>query len=221
MKADIIFRFLKDIAIHNDREWFKANKSEWDEAKMAFEDFMATVIGRISLYDESVKHLLPQDCMYRIYRDIRFSSDKSPYKRHIGGYINCKGKKSAHSGYYIHLEPGNCLICSGSLFVTSQMLKAIRQSIYDNIEEYRDIVEDKHFKQYFPNIGTEYLKVAPKGFPKDFEYIDYLKCKDFSVCMPVEESFFYDEKLLDKLDSIFKQMKRYNDFINDTIDDME
>src|SRR5574344_761824 len=221
MRADIIFRFLKDIAVHNDREWFNANKSEWDEAKAAFEDFLATVIARISQYDESVKHLLPKDCMYRIYRDIRFSSDKSPYKRHIGGYINSNGKNSAHSGYYIHLEPGNCMLCSGSIYVSSEMLKALRQSVYDNIEEYRAIVEDKEFKQFFPTIGMEHLRTAPKGFPKDFKYIDYLKCKDYSVYMPVDESFFYDDKLMDKLDKIFRQMKRFNDFINETIDDME
>ena len=221
MKAEIIFRFLKDIAVHNDREWFNANREEWDQAKAEFEHFLATVIARISLFDDTVTHLQPKDCMYRIYRDIRFSSDKSPYKRHIGGYINSKGKKSAHSGYYIHLEPGNCMICSGSIYVSSEMLKAIRRSVYDNMDEYREIVEDKAFKQYFPTIGFEHLKSAPVGYPKDYPYIDYLKCKDYSVSMPVADSFFDAPDLLDKLDDIFRQMKRLNDFINETIDDME
>ena len=221
MKADIIFRFLKDIAVHNDREWFKANKTEWDEAKAEFENFLATVIGRIAIFDETVRHIQPQDCMYRIYRDIRFSSDKSPYKRHIGGYINSKGKKSAHSGYYIHLEPGNCMLCSGSIYVTNEMLKAIRHNVYDNMEEYRGIVESKEFKQYFPSIGFEHLKTPPKGFPKDYPYIDYLKCKEYDVCMPVKDDFFKAKDLYEQLDKIFFQMKRFNDFINETIDDME
>lgn len=221
MNADIIFKFLRDIAVHNDREWFQANRNEWDDAKVEFENFMAAVIGRISIFDETVRHIRPQDCMYRIYRDIRFSSDKSPYKRHIGGYINSKGKKSAHSGYYIHLEVDNCMLCSGSLCVTGEMLKALRRSVYDNMDEYRMIVEDKAFKKYFPTIGFEHLKTAPKGYPKDYPYIDYLKCKDYSVCMPVPDHFFCEPDLLEKLDDIFKQMKRLNDFLNETIDNME
>jgi uncharacterized protein (TIGR02453 family) len=221
MKADIIFRFLRDIAIHNDREWFQANRGEWDEAKAAFEDFLSVVIGRIALFDDSVAHLQPKDCMYRIYRDIRFSADKSPYKRHIGGYINSCGKKSAHSGYYIHLEPGSCMLCSGSIYVTGKMLKAIRRSIYDNMDEYREIVESKDFKQYFSTIGFEHLKTAPIGYPKDYPYIDYLKCKDYAVCLPVTDDFFSAPNLYAKLDDIFKQMKRFNDFINETIDEME
>lgn len=221
MNADIIFKFLRDIAVHNDREWFQANRNEWDDAKVEFENFMAAVIGRISIFDETVRHIRPQDCMYRIYRDIRFSSDKSPYKRHIGGYINSKGKKSAHSGYYIHLEVDNCMLCSGSLCVTGEMLKALRRSVYDNMDEYRAIVEDKAFKKYFPTIGFEHLKTAPKGYPKDYPYIDYLKCKDYSVCMPVPDHFFSEPDFLEKLDDIFKQMKRLNDFLNETIDNME
>lgn len=221
MDANKIFRFLKDINVHNDREWFKENKEEYETAHIEFENFIASLIGRISVFDNSVRILQPKDCMYRIYRDIRFSEDKSPFKRHWGSYINSKGKKSAHSGYYIHLEPDNCMICSGSIYVTSEMTKALRHSVYDNIDEFRNIVEDKDFKQYFPSIGFEHLKTAPKGFPKDFPYMDYLKCKDFDCCMKVADNFFYDEKLLDNLDKIFRQMKRLNDFVNLVIDDME
>jgi uncharacterized protein (TIGR02453 family) len=221
MNADVIFKFLKDIAVNNDREWFKANRQEYDDAQKEFENFMAQVIARISIFDKSVMHLQPKDCTYRIYRDIRFSLDKSPYKTHIGGYINPKGKKSAHSGYYIHLEPGNCMLCSGSICLTTEMTKALRRSVYDNIEEFVEIVDDPDFKKFFPVIGFEHLKKAPIGYPKDFPYIDYLKCKDYGACMNVDDKYFYDPHLLDNMEPALRQMQRLNDFVNLTIDEME
>ena len=103
----------------------------------------------------------------------------------------------------------------------SKVLKAVRQSIYDNIDEYREIVEDPAFKQYFPVIGENHLKTAPKGFPKDFEYIDYLKCKDYTCAYMVPDAFFLAPDLLDKVEDVFKQLKRFADFTNFTIDDFE
>lgn len=71
----------------------------------------------------------------------------------------------------------------------SNMLKAVRQSVVDNIEEYRAIVEDPDFKKYFPVIGEEHLKTLPKGFPKDFPYLEYIKCKDYTVAYSIPDSF--------------------------------
>jgi uncharacterized protein (TIGR02453 family) len=221
MNAQIIFQFLKDIAANNDREWFNAHHDEYEAAKLEFENFLAQVIARVSAFDDSVRHLQPRDCTYRIYRDLRFSPDKSPYKRHMGGYLNPKGKKSAHSGYYIHFEPDNSMLCSGSICVTGEMTKALRRAVYDNMDEYRSIVEDPAFTRYFPTIGFEHTKKAPLGYPKDYPYIDYLKCKDYDCCMPVPDTFFDAPDLLDRLDDIFRQMKRLNDFVNITIDEME
>jgi uncharacterized protein (TIGR02453 family) len=221
MNADNIFQFLNDIRVHNNREWFSEHRDEYDKASAEFEKFLAAVILRTSSFDESVRSVQPHDCTYRIYRDVRFSADKSPYKTHIGGYINPKGKKAAHSGYYIHMESGNSMLCSGSICVTSDILKAIRRSVYDNMDEYRSIVDAPEFKRFFPTIGFDHLKTAPKGYPKDYPYIDYLKCKDFDCYYKVPDSFFRAPDLLDHIEEIFKQMKRLNDFLNFTIDDME
>ena len=89
------------------------------------------LIHRIAVFDGSVAHLTVKDCTYRFYRDTRFSEDKSPYKRHFGAYINACGKKSWHSGYYFHLQPGECLLAGGSWCLPSPILKAVRQSIVD------------------------------------------------------------------------------------------
>lgn len=221
MDLSVIFQFLRDIAVNNNREWFEEHRGEYDNARRQFENFLSAVIGRISLFDETVKDLQPKDCTYRIYRDIRFSSDKTPYKIHLGGYINSKGKKSNHCGYYVHLQPGECMLTGGSLSLPPEVLKAVRLSIYDNIEEFVAIVEDPEFKQYFPLVGDDFLKSAPKGFPKDFPYIQYLKCRQYTCTCPVPDDFFFQQDVLEQIEIRFRQFKRFADFINYTIDDFE
>ena len=221
MNTSIIFRFLKELSENNNRVWFNEHRETYTQAQLEFEKFLTAIIDRISLFDETIRGTVARDCTYRIYRDTRFSSDKTPYKTHFGGYINAKGKKSNHCGYYVHLEPGGSLLAGGSLCLPSNVLKAVRQSIYDNIDEYRSIVEDPAFKQYFPIVGENFLKTAPKGFPKDFKYIDYLKCKEFICSYQVPDSFFVASDFLDRTEEVFRQFKRFSDFLNDTIDDFE
>ena len=93
--------------------------------------------------------------------------------------------------------------------------------MYDNMDEFRSIVEDPAFKQYFPIIGENFLKTAPKGFPKDYPYLKYLQCKEYTICCNVSDDFFLTPSFLDRADDIFKQMKRFADFVNYTIDDFE
>lgn len=221
MNTSIIFRFLKELSENNNREWFNEHRQMYTEVQAEFQKLLTVIIDRISLFDESIRGIAAGDCTYRIYRDTRFSSDKTPYKTHIGGYINAKGKKSDHCGYYVHLEPGNCMLAGGSLCLPSNVLKAVRQSIYDNIEEYRSIVEDPAFKIFYPVVGENFLKTAPKGFPKDFKYIDYLKCKEFVCSYQVPDDFFMAPDLLDRTEEAFRQFKRFSDFLNYTIDDFE
>lgn len=221
MNIAIIFQFLEELAANNNREWFQTHKEEYLKVQAEFEGLLTAIIGRISLFDETIRGIQAKDCTYRIYRDTRFSADKTPYKIHFGGYINARGKKSEHCGYYVHLEQGNCMLAGGCLCLEPKVLKAVRQSVYDNIEEFLSIVEDPAFKQYFPVIGDKHLKTAPKGFPKDFEYMDYLKCKDYTCAYMVPDSFFMEADYLDKVEDAFKQMKRFADFTNYTIDELE
>lgn len=221
MNISIIFRFLDNIAANNNREWFQAHRDIYEEARKEFDKLLSEVIARISLFDEEIRGIEPKDCTYRIYRDTRFSADKTPYKTHLGGYINAKGKKSNHCGYYIHIERGNCMLAGGSICPSSKLLKALREAIYDNIDEYISIVEDPEFKKYFPVIGDDFLKTAPKGFPKDFKYIDYLKPKEFTCAYKISDSFWSQPDALDKVEAAFRQMKRFADFTNFTIDEFE
>ena len=221
MDISCVFQFLKELAANNNREWFLAHKADYERARSEFEQLLGVVIARISLFDASVSGIEPKQCTYRIYRDTRFSADKTPYKIHFGGYINARGKKSEHCGYYLHLQPEGCMLAGGSYCPPPALLKAIRQSVFDNIEEFRSIVEDKEFSRYFPVVGETFLKTAPKGFPRDFPYLKYLQCKDYIVSCPVADEFFLAPDFLDKTDDIFKQLKRYSDFLNYTIDEFE
>ncbi len=221
MNIPVIFNFLNDISLNNNREWFNQNRDKYEEARTEFDKLISAVISRISIFDETIQGIQPKDCTYRIYRDTRFSPDKTPYKTHMGGYINARGKKSEHCGYYVHIEPGNCLLAGGSICPPPKLLKALRQAVYDNIDEYLSIVEDPEFKKYYPVIGDEFLKTAPKGFPKDFPYIDYLKCKTYTCTYKVADDFFTSPTFLDQTEDAFRQMKRFADFVNYTIDEFE
>ena len=218
-KIDCILDFLKDVAAHNDREWFAAHRPQYEEARACFEEMVQELIHRIALFDESVAHLAVKDCTYRFYRDTRFSEDKSPYKRHFGAYINACGKKSWHSGYYFHLEPGHCLLAGGAWCLPSPVLKAVRQSVVDELDEFRSIVEVPEFRRLFPVIGETRLKTLPKGFPKDFPWPDYLRPKDYSVTHVVDDDFFRSPDWLERTAYVFRQMKPFNDFVNYTIDE--
>ena len=136
MDIPVIFRYLKDLAANNNRDWFNAHRDAYESARSEFENLLTAVIARISTFDETIRGIEAKDCTYRIYRDTRFSQDKTPYKIHMGGYINAKGKKSDHCGYYIHLQPGNCLLAGGSYCPPPALLKALRQAVYRRVPSY-------------------------------------------------------------------------------------
>lgn len=220
-RAELCLNFLKDIAANNNREWFNDNKNKYMQVKQAFDSMVEELIQQIALFDQSVQYLTVKDCTYRFYRDIRFSPDKSPYKRHLGAYINSKGKKAYHGGYYMHLEPGKCMLAGGAYCLPGHILKAVRESICDQPETYHNIVSQKKFKQIFPIIGENHLKTIPKGFPKNFKYPEYLKCKDYSCFSKVDDSFFNQKDWLAKTSSTFMLLKPFLDFVNNAIDNIE
>lgn len=217
-----VLHFLRELKANNDREWFNMNKEWYLEVKRKTDALTQDLINAIAGFDPDAAMLGVADCTYRIYRDTRFSADKTPYKTHIGIFINPpKGKKSMRNGYYLHIEPDNCFLAAGTIGLPSPVIKAIRQSIFDEIEEYRAIVESEEFKAVFTVIGENLLKTAPKGFPKDWEYIDYIRPKDFCCSGFLSERFMLRKDLPEALIPALKQGKRFNDFINFTIDDFE
>ncbi len=216
-----VFQFLKDLSQNNNREWFRQNKERYEAVKQKTDELASLLIALVSEVDPRASLLSVGDCTYRIYRDTRFSADKSPYKTHIGIFVNPPlGKKGETLGYYFHLEPEASMVLCGTAWIPPAALKPIRQSIVDEIDEYREIVEDPEFRKCFPILGFDKLKTAPKGFDKEWEFIDYIRPRNFGAEADVPDSFYDMKGLADRLRPYLKQAFRYNRFINYTIDEV-
>jgi len=209
-----VFTFLHDLQQNNDREWFNANKSVYQEARKAFADFINLTINEIRKFDKDINGIEAKDCMLRIYRDVRFSHDKSPYKTNFGAYIAAGGRKSMYAGYYVHLEPGAPMLAGGLYMPPPPQLKIIRQEIYENIDEFREIIEDKNFKQYFGSLTGDQLKKGPRDFPADFPDIDLLKFKSYNVARGLTEKDVESDNILEMVHNTFKAMYPLNRFFN-------
>lgn len=233
MQAKRILSFLRELQGNNNRPWFLSHKDEYDVIRKDFEKGVEKAIARIGAFDPEVAHLQVKDCVYRFNRDTRFSPDKSPYKNHLGAYICAKGKKALRGGYYIHLEPDHCLLATGSYWLPTNILTSCRNEIMGNIDEWRRCVENGKFIRTFgyPNegnwetsskgFGLEALKTCPSGFPRDYEFIQYLRMKDYCSWVRVDEDFFEGDQWLDQSLDIFKIAKPMMDFMNSVIDDYE
>ena len=155
MNTKAILSFLDDIAKNNSREWFLANKARYDAVRGDFEDGVARAITRIAAFDPSIAHLSVRDTTYRFYRDTRFSPDKSPYKRHLGAYIAAHGKKAFHGGYYIHLQPGECMLACGCYYLPTNILTACRNEIMGNTERWLTCVQSPGFLKTFVELNPD------------------------------------------------------------------
>ena len=220
MDTKRIFDFLNDIKRNNNREWFAENKARYQAVSADFQEITNLLIARISAFDKEIAGLQAKDCIFRIYRDIRFH-DKTPYKTHLGTYICAGGgRKSERSGYYLHLEPGNCLLSGGLWCPQPAVLKAVRQAVYENIDEFKEIVENPNFTHTFTFGENDQLKTVPRGFPKDFPDANYLKHKHYTVYRLVPDAFFAADDWFDNAVETFRTMQPLHRFLNYTVDEV-
>jgi uncharacterized protein (TIGR02453 family) len=213
--VNMILEFLRELRKNNNRVYFNENKGSYLAAKGAFEELVGGLIDDVVAFDDGVKYLSPQDCIFRIYRDVRFSPNKQPYKTHFGAYIAPKGgRKSVLGGYYIHLESDNCLLGGGIYCTDSPMLKKLRQGIFDNYGDLMGIVNAPDFKKNLKIVSSESLKKVPAGFPKDFEGVEWLKYKNYQLWHPMSDDEMANPQARERLLDVFKAMKPFNDFFN-------
>jgi len=222
MNTENILNFLKELNLNNNREWFAANKVWFEDVKTQFEEFCKLIIIEISKFDENIKNVDAKDCVFRIYRDIRFSLDKTPYKTHFGVFIaSAGGRKSQRGGYYIHLDPAGSFVGVGVWCPPAPLLKALRQSVYDNIDELNEIRNNENFKKYFSRFFEEdKLKNVPPGFPKDFIDAELLKLKHYLVEYKLTDDLLNSPDFMDKVVDILKQAYPFNCFLNYTVDEV-
>ncbi len=209
-----IVNFLNELKINNNRDWFNDNKSIFKSHQNDFENFVNKLIVGIKDFDNEIGLLNPKDCIFRIYKDTRFSKDKTPYKTNFGAYISKGGRKSPNAGYYIHIEPNESFAGGGIYNPQPPVLKAIRTDIFEDSQQLKDIIEEKHFKEIFSEIYGEKLKTAPRGFPKDYKDIDLLRFKSYAVIHKFIDKDVISDNFTTKALDIFKLQKKYNDYFN-------
>jgi len=219
MNATIILKFLKDISKNNNREWFEKNKPVYLEAKSSFEDFLEDFHKELIKLDDSLVGLNPRKQGFRIYRDVRFSKDKRPYKTNMGAGFSPNGKMEQEPGYYIHFEPGNKNMIAGGMYMPSpENLAKIRQEIDYNPKGILKILNDKEFKKYFKGLSDwDRVKTAPKGYAKDHPQIELLKNKSFTVSTEFMDAEVKDPKFIKKVAVICKSIKKLNEYLKNAV----
>lgn len=209
--------FLIDLSINNDKAWFNANKSYYAEAYTTFEQFIELLIPEIKRFDNSVNVISAKQCLFRIYRDVRFSHDKNPYKTNLGAYIVKDGKKSPYAGYYIHMEPDNSFIGGGIYMPQSDILKKIRVHILKNAEKFKEIINNPDFLKYFSELMDHKLKSAPRGFAKDHPELGLILYKSYASGHNIQDKMWSDPALLERFIEVFKIQYELNSFLNNAL----
>lgn len=209
-----VFDFLKKLTKNNNREWFTENKNLYTEAQESIISFLEELIKEMSEFDPELGKIDAKKSLFRIYRDTRFSKDKTPYKTNFGASLGM-GKRSQKGGYYLHLEPGKSFIAGGIYMPESSVLKTLRKEISVYGQDFIKILNDKEFKKYFPELDQDdKLKKVPQGFKKEDPMAEYLKLKSFIVIYHLKDDEIADKNASENLSKIFKAMKPLNDFLN-------
>ncbi len=223
MNTQFIIDYLSSLSANNNREWYHANKDDFQRANAEFEKLLQTLILEIGKFDSSVLHNNPKDLTFKIVRDTRFSHDKSPYHPAFRAHISSKGKLPVPVGYYLMIKPGNQSFLGGGLF--ADMFKdattMVRDSIAQNGDEWEKIIHEPEFEKYFTVQGTA-LKNVPAGYEKEHPQADYLKYKSWYLEYPLSDEEVADAEIfLTKAAELFRIMKPFNDFLNKALADFQ
>lgn len=213
-----LFDYLTRLSQNNNRDWFNQNKEEYEWLRTMWMSDVQKLINLMSEYDDTLKGVDAKDCVYRIYRDIRFSPNKLPYKTYFSTVIAQGGRKTLKGCCYLHVQPGECGLHGGIWCPEMPLLTRLRHDIEDNIEEFLSIINNPDFKKRYVLTGNS-LKNMPKGFDKDSPYGEYIKMKEYLVSMPVDDSYFTSNGWIERVSEDFRYIKPFNDFLNYSFDE--
>jgi uncharacterized protein (TIGR02453 family) len=209
--------FIKALKENNDRDWFNANKEWFQKSSEQFKTFTNLLIAGINEFDDSVGSVDPKDCIFRIYRDVRFSPNKSPFKTNFGAYIAKGGRKSPYAGYYFHLDADDSFASGGVYMAPTEVMKRIREDIDLYPDEFLGIVNEKKFKETFQFFDEDRLKRVPLGFDKDSPVSDFLKFKHITPYHSLSYKDIEDKSLLKNTLGVYNTLKPLVDFLNRSI----
>ena len=208
------FDFLSDLAKHNNKAWFEKNRPSYEMAKASFEAFVDQLIGEYGK-TENLGGITAKDCVMRIYRDVRFSKDKSPYKTNMSASIAPGGKKSASLGYHLHLQPqDNSLIAGGLYMPMPEQLAKFRAAIDRDATPLKAIINNKEFKSYFGSLDGEKVKTVPQGYSREHPEIELLRFKQVVVVHRLPDEMVLSPKFGAHAIKTFNAMKPFLDYLN-------
>jgi uncharacterized protein (TIGR02453 family) len=215
---ELQLKFLKAVAKNNNRDWFEKNKPTYLEAKDGFDDFLEALHKDMLKFDDGLSGMNPRKAAFRIYRDVRFSKDKRPYKTNMGAGFSAHGKMEQEPGYYLHIEPGKSFIAGGLYMPSPENLAKIRQEIDYNAERFLKILNNKKFKSYYKGLDEwDKLKTMPKGYAKDHPHIELLKNKSFIVSHKFSDAEVVSKTFRKKVAEAAKLIKPMNDYLLEAI----
>ncbi|MDB5252556.1 MAG: hypothetical protein JWP27_1725 [Flaviaesturariibacter sp.] len=210
-------QYLRQLKENNNKAWFDANRVAYEAARIDFSNFIQLLIEDLERQDPTIAGTSARSAIFRINRDIRFSNDKTPYKSHFGASIKRGGRKSGFAGYYFHLEPGASFIGGGLWMPEAGPLKAVRQEIDYNWEEFRGVLTESSFKKIFRDLhqGEDVsLKTLPKGYERENPAIAYLRLKSFIAEVTVTDAELTKATLHKKTKAAFTALQPLLGFLN-------
>jgi len=209
-----VLNFLSELKENNNKEWFDQNRNRYEASRKKVLFLTELIIHEIAKFDPEIGILEPKNCVFRIFRDVRFGLDKTPYKTNMGSYIAKGGRKSIGAGYYLHIEPGGSFVGGGAYCPPADALKAIRTEIFDHPDDFNQIIKNDSFQKVYPEMYDDKLKTAPKGFPKDFPEIDILKYKSYAFTSRIDDSVVCSETYVNIIVAAMKELHPVNRFLN-------
>ena len=209
------FTFLKALAKNNNKPWFEKNRPAYQNAKDNFEELVEGIIKGVGAFDKDIAVLTAKSTIFLQSRDIRFSANKTPYKIHMGAYLNKGTKKINTPGYYIHIEPGKTMLGAGLYQPEPAVLAKVRQEIDYNREEWLSLISSKELRKYFKTIPdtTDRLKRAPKGYDETNPVVDFLKLKSFVVTQLLNDEEVFHKSFMNKIVKSFHAVKPLIEFL--------
>ncbi len=209
--------FLKRLKKNNNREWFAKHKSEYEDfVRLPMQSLITSLKAPMAKLAPEIE-INPKRSIFRIYRDTRFSKNKTPYKTHVAAVFHLKGRWQQSAGYYVHIEPGNIYVGGGIYMPDSNQLKLIRSAIAERTDEFRIIVESKIFKKRFRTLEGDKLLRAPLGYSPEHPMIEWLKSKSFYTGVEWQEKDGYSSKFIDKIVVVYKELLPLIRFLSEAL----
>ncbi|MBP3601264.1 MAG: DUF2461 domain-containing protein [Alistipes sp.] len=212
-----ILDFLSELSEHNDRTWFEANRDRYKQVKKRMDEVAAEFIEAVAAFDPAVEGVQVKDATYRIYRDTRFSKDKSPYKTWFGVYVCPRGKKSGFSGYYMHVEPdqNHYMLCTGAYCPTAGEIRSVREEIMTEGDAF---VESIEAATGFEVDWSSALKRMPQGWSAEDQHSEYYRLRNFLLVKLVDKEYFLRPDAIQQAAKDMQCTRPFNDTLNRAIE---